>query len=321
MDIASPPPARCRRSAGRHAARRRSFRVERHDLRRVRGADREARSIALPGVQASVNLATETRGRGLRWRADAARAVAAVERAGYGAHVIRDAAADRARRCGAQGRASSRAAPRRSSWRRPHRALAGCRCCRCSHRRPGRTSDLDAARLAARARHAGAVLGGRRFYVGAWHALRGGGANMDVLVALGTTMAYASARSSRSRGSPAQHVYFEAGAAVITLVLLGKLLEARAQAGTSAALEGLLRLQPKTAHVARDGELRTSRSMTSWSAIAFVVRAGEAIPVDGLVERRRIERRREHADRRKHAGGQARRRSRLRRHDEPATAC
>ena len=80
---------------------------------------------------------------------------------------------------------------------------------------------------------------GRRFYVGAWHALRGGGANMDVLIALGTTMAWGFSAVVTIFGMHEQHVYFEAGAAVITLVLLGKLLEARAKVGTSAALEGL----------------------------------------------------------------------------------
>ncbi len=124
---------------------------------------------------------------------------------------------------------------------------------------------------------------GRRFYVGAWHALRGGGANMDVLVVLGTTMAYAWSVAVTVLGLAHQHVYFEAGAAVITLVLLGKLLEARAKAGTSAALEGLLRLQPATAHVLRDD---TPTDVPLASVVAgdrFVVRAGERIPVDGLV--------------------------------------
>src|SRR5206468_111027 len=96
---------------------------------------------------------------------------------------------------------------------------------------------------------------GRRFYAGAWHALRGGGANMDVLIALGTTMAWALSAVVTVLGLHAQHVYFEAGAAVITLVLLGKMLESRAKAGTSAALEGLIRLQPKTARVERAGTL------------------------------------------------------------------
>jgi Cu+-exporting ATPase len=79
------------------------------------------------------------------------------------------------------------------------------------------------------------------------------------------------------------HVYFEAGAAVITLVLLGKLLEARAKAGTSVALEGLLRLQPKTAFVERDGAIVEVPLASVAPGDRFVVRAGDSVPVDGLV--------------------------------------
>ncbi len=95
---------------------------------------------------------------------------------------------------------------------------------------------------------------GKRFYVGAWHALRGGGANMDVLVALGTSMAYLFSAVVTLLGLD-QHVYFEASAAIITLVLLGKLMEARAKSKTSAAIEELMKLQPRTARVERDGEI------------------------------------------------------------------
>ena len=70
---------------------------------------------------------------------------------------------------------------------------------------------------------------GWRFYVGAWHALRGGGANMDVLIALGTSMAYLYSAVVVAFGLPL-HVFFEASTAVVTLVLLGKLLEVRARA-------------------------------------------------------------------------------------------
>jgi len=123
---------------------------------------------------------------------------------------------------------------------------------------------------------------GRRFYVGAWHALRGGGANMDVLVALGTSMAYLLSAVVTLFGLD-QHVYFEAGAAVITLVLMGKLLEARAKAGTSAAIEELVKLQPKTARIERDGEIVEVDAASLKVGDVFVVRAGESIPVDGEV--------------------------------------
>ena len=124
---------------------------------------------------------------------------------------------------------------------------------------------------------------GRRFYVGGWNALRGGGANMDVLIALGTTMAYGLSAIVTLAGLEHQHVYFEASAVIITLVLLGKLLEARAKLGTSAAIESLIRLQPKTARVERDGALVEVPVASMQIGDLFVVRPGEAIPVDGLV--------------------------------------
>jgi P-type Cu+ transporter len=124
---------------------------------------------------------------------------------------------------------------------------------------------------------------GRRFYMGAYHALRGGGANMDVLIALGTTMAYGFSAAVTALGLHDMHVYFEAGAAVITLVFLGKLLEARAKAGTSAALEGLLKLQPKVAHLLRNGSVVDVPLAEVTAGDRFVVRAGESVPVDGVV--------------------------------------
>lgn len=124
---------------------------------------------------------------------------------------------------------------------------------------------------------------GARFYVGAWHALRGGGANMDVLVALGTSMAYLFSLVVTAFGLEQQHVYFEAGAAVITLVLLGKLLEARAKGRTSAAIEELIKLAPKVAWVERDGELVEVDAARLKVADTFVVRPGDSVPVDGEV--------------------------------------
>jgi Cu+-exporting ATPase len=123
---------------------------------------------------------------------------------------------------------------------------------------------------------------GKRFYIGAWHALRGGGANMDVLVALGTSMAWIFSAVVTVWALP-QHVYFEAGAAVITLVLLGKLLEARAKGKTSAAIEELLKLQPRTAWVERDGKAVEVEIGSIRMDEIFLVRAGENIPVDGEV--------------------------------------
>jgi Cu+-exporting ATPase len=124
---------------------------------------------------------------------------------------------------------------------------------------------------------------GRRFYLGAFHALRGGGANMDVLIALGTSMAWLLSAYVTLAGSHAQHVYFEASAAVITLVLLGKLLEARAKRRTSGAIEALIGMQPRTARVERDGEAIDLPIADIAVGDIVVVRFGETVPVDGEV--------------------------------------
>jgi Cu+-exporting ATPase len=123
---------------------------------------------------------------------------------------------------------------------------------------------------------------GWRFYVGGWNAIRGGSGNMDVLVALGTSMAWLYSTVVLFFDLH-QHVYFEASATVITLVLMGKILEARAKAKTSAAIESLMKLQPQTAHVERDGQLIEVAVVTLIPGDVVVVRPGEAVPVDGEV--------------------------------------
>ena len=126
-------------------------------------------------------------------------------------------------------------------------------------------------------------LVGRRFYAGAWNALRGGAANMDVLVALGTSMAYFFSAVVTAMGLHGQHVYFEAGAAIITLVLLGKLLEARARGKTSGAIEKLLQLQPKRARIERGGGILDVELTSIETGDVVIVRPGERIAVDGDV--------------------------------------
>ena len=125
---------------------------------------------------------------------------------------------------------------------------------------------------------------GRRFYIGARNALRGGSANMDVLVALGTSIAYAYSAVVTLAGLNHLHLYFEASATIITLVLLGKILEARAKAGTGAALAALLRLQPQTARVERDGQVTELPIALLMPGDIFIVRPGESIPVDGELQ-------------------------------------
>jgi P-type Cu+ transporter len=123
---------------------------------------------------------------------------------------------------------------------------------------------------------------GSRFYIGAGHALRGGGANMDVLIALGTSVAYFYSAAVVLFGLDG-HLYFEAAASIITLVFLGKLLESRARARASSAIEELIRLQPQTARVERDGVITEIPVSEIRVGEVFVVRPGEAIPVDGKV--------------------------------------
>jgi Cu+-exporting ATPase len=125
---------------------------------------------------------------------------------------------------------------------------------------------------------------GWRFYRGAWSALRGGGANMDVLVALGTSMAYFYSLAVTLLERHDQHVYFEASATIVTLILMGKLLEARAKARTSAAIEALLRLAPKMARVERDGQVVEVPVDSLLAGDRFLLRPGDAVPVDGVVE-------------------------------------
>ena len=123
---------------------------------------------------------------------------------------------------------------------------------------------------------------GWRFYTGAWNSLRGGGANMDVLVALGTSAAYFFSVAVIVLGLDS-HVYFEASAAVVTLVRLGKLLEARAKSRTSAAIEQLIGLQPRSAWVEKAGETVEVEAALLKVGDVVRVRAGERVPVDGRV--------------------------------------
>ena len=129
---------------------------------------------------------------------------------------------------------------------------------------------------------------GARFYAGAWRALRGGGANMDVLVALGTSAAYGLSlyewgAASRMHGMASGHLYFEAAAVVITLVLLGKRLEARAKRQTTQSLRALQALQPATARVRRDGVDADIAIEQLRTGDLLVVRPGERIAADGQV--------------------------------------
>lgn len=126
---------------------------------------------------------------------------------------------------------------------------------------------------------------GWRFYKGAFKSIRAGYAGMDVLVALGTTAAYAlsiyNIATNRVHGMEGLH--FEACAVVITLVLLGKLLEGHASSKTGAAVRELLELAPQTANLVQGDEITVVPSSQLKPGDIVVVRQGERIPSDGIV--------------------------------------
>ncbi|EEM94673.1 Copper-exporting P-type ATPase A [Bacillus thuringiensis IBL 200] len=130
------------------------------------------------------------------------------------------------------------------------------------------------------------IIGGQ-FYVGAYKALRNKSANMDVLVALGTSAAYFYSvyLSIQSIGS-SEHMtdlYFETSAVLITLIILGKLFEAKAKGRSSEAIKKLMGLQAKTATVVRDGtEIKILIEEVVAGDIVYV-KPGEKIPVDGEI--------------------------------------
>ncbi|MBU5428221.1 heavy metal translocating P-type ATPase [Tissierella pigra] len=122
---------------------------------------------------------------------------------------------------------------------------------------------------------------GYRFYKGAYNALRGGGANMDVLISMGTSAAYFYSIYNLLTG--VHEYYFESSAVIITLILLGKTFEAVAKGKTSEAIKKLMGLQPKTAKVIKDGvEMDIPIEKVEIGDI-IVVRPGEKIPVDGII--------------------------------------
>lgn len=126
------------------------------------------------------------------------------------------------------------------------------------------------------------------YYVGAYKSLRNGSANMDVLVAMGSSVAYIYSIAvliGLTLGSHTlgHHVYFETSAVIITLIVLGKLLEVRAKGRTSAAIKKLIGLQAKTARIIRNGAERDIPIAEVAKHDIVIVRPGEKIPVDGVV--------------------------------------
>ncbi|PGT79568.1 heavy metal translocating P-type ATPase [Bacillus sp. AFS040349] len=123
---------------------------------------------------------------------------------------------------------------------------------------------------------------GGHYYRDAFNAVRGGSANMAVLVVLGTSAAYFYSLIVTIMGT-GQFLYFEAAVIVMTLIVLGKLLETRAKGQTSEAIKKLMGLQAKTARVIRSGEEIDIPLEEVVAGDVIFVRAGEKIPVDGIL--------------------------------------
>jgi Cu+-exporting ATPase len=130
---------------------------------------------------------------------------------------------------------------------------------------------------------------GARFYRGAWAQLKHRSANMDTLIAVGTSAAYFYSAAAAlfpsffASGGVAPDVYFDTSAVIITLILFGRTLEARAKGRTSEAIRKLMGLQPKSARVIRDGVEKDIPIHDVQVGDIVIVRPGERVPVDGVV--------------------------------------
>jgi P-type Cu+ transporter len=129
---------------------------------------------------------------------------------------------------------------------------------------------------------------GARFYRGAWGALKAYTGNMDLLIALGTSAAYSLSlylwwTFDGHHGAP--HFYFESSAAVISLVLAGKLMEHRAKKRTTNALQALEQLQPTVATVWREASWQVTSASSIQRGERVLVKPGERIPVDGTLSK------------------------------------
>ncbi|OEZ64698.1 copper-exporting P-type ATPase A [Janthinobacterium sp. HH103] len=230
--------------------------------------------LKVPGVlAASVNLATESARVKVTGDADAGVLIAAIDQAGYAATV--PAASHASAPAAAPNRDGMKVAfaavlalplmlPMLFEWAGIHLML------------PGWLQFALATPVQ--------FYFGARFYKAGWKAARAGSGNMDLLVALGTSAAYGlSVYQWLTAGEMLPHLYFEASAVVITLVLLGKWLESRAKRQTASAIRALQVLRPEAARVRRDGvELDLPVEQVKVGDLV-VIRPGERVAVDGVV--------------------------------------
>nr|WP_295085278.1 heavy metal translocating P-type ATPase [uncultured Roseateles sp.] len=232
--------------------------------------------LKVPGVlQAEVNLATETAQLRALSTVEADQLLAAVLRAGYGAQLQQDSEAN--------------AQPDRPSWSHSGGPVLLAALLSAPLVLPmlaelfGGHWMLNGFWQMALAAPVQFWLGAR-FYKAGWAALRAGSGNMDLLVALGTSAAFGlSIYELLAYGAHSMNLYFESAAVVITLVLLGKWMEARAKRQTTEAIRALKKLRPETARVRRDGQEQELPLAALRLGDEVVVRPGERIPVDGEV--------------------------------------
>ncbi len=242
---------------------------------------------ALAGVdgveKAQINLALEKAEVTLAGGASPEALVAAVDATGYGAHVRSERAAER------RAEEAELAALRRADERQTllRFIISAAFTIPLLIAVLPEMTGLGAALIGPWAQFALAspvmIVAGSRFYREAFAAMRGGAANMAVLVSLGTTVAYVYSAWRVISGSAAGHLYFEAAAIVLTLVLLGKYLEARAKSGASAALTALGSLQPDSAERIGDAGVETVSVDLLKPGDRLLIRPGARVPADGTV--------------------------------------
>jgi Cu+-exporting ATPase len=124
---------------------------------------------------------------------------------------------------------------------------------------------------------------GGYFYTGAIRSLRGGAGNMDVLVVMGTSAAWGLSTYAAFTGGAGGHLYFEASAMIITLVLFGKWMEGRAKRSATSAIRALMELRPDTARIELEGRIVEVPLESVQRDAVVLVRPGERLPVDGLI--------------------------------------
>ncbi|MFN3844924.1 MAG: heavy metal translocating P-type ATPase [Paracoccaceae bacterium] len=247
--------------------------------------------VAVPGVTtASVNLATERAT--VKGTADVAQLVTAIEAVGYEAHPVAQSGRDdddATRRKAAEGDSLRRALILAAVLSLPVFVLEmGSHLFAPVHHLIMTTIGMQASWILQFLLTTVVLVGpGRRFYLQGWPALLRGAPDMNSLVAVGTSAAYAySLVATFAPGllpPGTVNVYFEAAAVIVTLILLGRYLEAGAKGRTSQAIRRLVGLQPRVAHIHRDGvevdvpiaEVRTGDLVA--------LRPGERVPVDGEV--------------------------------------